>query len=183
MCIYIGIEDLVANALIELVEKSEKREVLFKELDEYGALVIKYLNEKQEQAVLVLSKERTNDFLHDYSDYFELFSKGLDEGIRLKEGIATSELWEKFRGYLSVDVMLAFMDKMSVKALGVSVWIRLRNVIQTSYAPLYSSAVHNRFVHSLGVYYLGGIVSNTIESQKDELREIGDIDRYLIVFK
>ena len=26
---------------------------------------------------------------------------------------------------------------------------RLRNIIQTSYAPLYSSAVHNRFVHSL----------------------------------
>ena len=25
MCIYIGIEDLVANALIELVEKSEKK--------------------------------------------------------------------------------------------------------------------------------------------------------------
>lgn len=43
MCIYIGIEDLVANALIELVEKSEKREVLFKQLDEYGAQVIKYL--------------------------------------------------------------------------------------------------------------------------------------------
>ena len=45
MCIYIGIEDLVANALIELVEKSEKREVLFKQLDEYGAKVIKYLND------------------------------------------------------------------------------------------------------------------------------------------
>lgn len=39
MCIYIGIEDLVANALIELVEKSEKREVLFKQLDEYGAII------------------------------------------------------------------------------------------------------------------------------------------------
>ena len=44
MCIYIGIEDLVANALIELVENTEKREVMFKELDEYGALVVKYLN-------------------------------------------------------------------------------------------------------------------------------------------
>ena len=109
MCIYIGIEDLVANALIELVEKSEKREVLFKQLDEYGAQVIKYLNDKQEQAVLVLSKERTNDFLHDYSDYFEL-----------KEGVSVSQLWEKFRGYLSVDVMLAFMDRVSVSALGVS---------------------------------------------------------------
>lgn len=120
MCIYIGIEDLVANALIELVEKSEKRDVLFKQLDEYGAQVIKYLNDKQEQAVLVLSKERTNDFLYDYSDYFELFSSGIDEGIRLKEGVSVSQLWEKFRGYLSVDVMLAFMDRVSVRALGVS---------------------------------------------------------------
>ena len=116
MCIYIGIEDLVANALIELVEKSEKREVLFKQLDEYGAKVINYLNDKQEQAVLVLS----NEFLHDYSDYFELFSDNIDEGIRLKEGIPVSRLWEKFRGYLSVNVMLAFMDRVSVSALGVS---------------------------------------------------------------
>lgn len=118
MCIYIGIEDLAANALIELVEKSEKREVLFKQLDEYGARVVKFLNDKQEQAVLVLSKERTNEFLHDYSDYFELFSNGMDEGIRLKADISVSQLWKKFRGYLSVDVMLAFMDQMSVSALG-----------------------------------------------------------------
>lgn len=119
MYIYIGIEDLVANALIELVEKSEKREVLFKELDDYGAMVIKYLNSEKKQAVLVLSKERTNDFLHDYSDLFELFSNGMDEGIRLREGVDVRKLWEKFRGYLSVDVMLAFMDKASISALGV----------------------------------------------------------------
>lgn len=120
MAIYIGIEDLVANALIELVEKTKKREVLFKELDEYGAMVIKYLNELDEQAILVLSKERTNEFLHDYSDYFELFTSDNNDGIRLKTGIEVEELWEKFRGYLSVDVMLAFIDKVSVRALGVS---------------------------------------------------------------
>ena len=84
-----------------------------------GAKVIKYLNDKQEQAVLVLSKERTNEFLHDYSDYFELFSSGMDEGIRLKEEISVSQLWKKFRGYLSVDVMLAFMDRVTISALGV----------------------------------------------------------------
>lgn len=60
---------------------------------------------------------------------------------------------------------------------------RLRNVIQTSYSPLYSSAVHNRFVHSLGVYYLGCIVSETIKKQKNELAEVGEIDRYLKVFE
>lgn len=119
MCIYIGIEDLVANALIELVEKSEKREVLFEQLDNYGAQVIKYLNNKQEQAVLVLSKERTNVFLHDYAEYFELFTNDMAEGIRLKENVDVSELWSKFRGYLSADVMLAFMDRKSVNALGV----------------------------------------------------------------
>lgn len=119
MCIYIGIEDLVANALIELVENSEKREVLFKELDDYGAKVIKFLNDRQEEAVLLLSKERTNEFLHDYSDYFELIVRGDAEGIKLREGVTVNQLWDMFRSYLSVDVMLAFMDRATVSALGV----------------------------------------------------------------
>lgn len=29
---------------------------------------------------------------------------------------------------------------------------RLRRINQTSYSPLYSSAIHNRFVHSVGVF-------------------------------
>lgn len=32
---------------------------------------------------------------------------------------------------------------------------RLRNIRQISYESLYPSALHNRFVHSLGVFYLG----------------------------
>lgn len=32
---------------------------------------------------------------------------------------------------------------------------RLRNIRQTGYSALYPSALHNRFVHSLGVFYLG----------------------------
>lgn len=39
---------------------------------------------------------------------------------------------------------------------------RLRRIMQTSYGPLYSSAVHNRFVHSLGVYHLGKIAIQTL---------------------
>lgn len=52
---------------------------------------------------------------------------------------------------------------------------RLRRVSQTSYAPLYSSAVHNRFVHSLGVYYLGERAGKTlVEEIKKKLK--GDFD-------
>ena len=32
---------------------------------------------------------------------------------------------------------------------------RLRNIRQTGYASLYPGVLHNRFVHSLGVFYLG----------------------------
>ncbi len=60
---------------------------------------------------------------------------------------------------------------------------RLRNIIQTSYSPLYSSAVHNRFVHSLGVYHLGCIISKYINRNKNEFKEIGEISRYLTIFE
>lgn len=118
--VYIGIEDLVANALIELIEHANKRVVLFRELDEYGALVVKVLINKGNQAVLILSKERTSEFLRDYSSFFELCSIGKEEGVRLKDGISVNDLWKTFRGALSTDAMLAFMDKSAVAALKVS---------------------------------------------------------------
>lgn len=47
---------------------------------------------------------------------------------------------------------------------------RLRRIIQTSYSPLYSSAVHNRFVHSMGVYHLGEIAFFQLKKEiKDKL--------------
>ena len=75
MYMYIGIEDLVANAIIELVENSQSGEVLFSQINRYGATVVQILSENDKRAILILSKERTNAFLHDYSDYFELFSR------------------------------------------------------------------------------------------------------------
>lgn len=45
---------------------------------------------------------------------------------------------------------------------------RLRNIIQTSYTSIYPSALHNRFTHSLGVYWLGtlsfdALINNSVE--------------------
>lgn len=52
------------------------------------------------------------------------------------------------------------------------VFQRLRRIVQTSYAPLYATALHNRFTHSLGVYHLGriainAIIEKTIETEKN----------------
>ena len=41
---------------------------------------------------------------------------------------------------------------------------RLRNIRQTGYASLYPSALHNRFVHSLGVFHLGKKAISSLET-------------------
>lgn len=119
MCIYIGIEDLVANALIEVIENSDRHEVRFRDLNDYGARVIQILNREEDRAVLIMSRERTSDFLHDYTQYFELVDIEGEEGIALKEDISVDILWEAFRGCIATEVMLAFMNKNSIEALGV----------------------------------------------------------------
>lgn len=54
-------------------------------------------------------------------------------------------------GYISIPnhIFTEIIDQASFQ--------RLRFIRQTSYEPLYSAALHNRFIHSIGVYYLGRI--------------------------
>ena len=60
---------------------------------------------------------------------------------------------------------------------------RLRRIIQTSYSPLYSSAVHNRFVHSMGVFYLGEIASTQVISEIEKKYQFGfDVKRIGQIF-
>ena len=59
-------------------------------------------------------------------------------------------------GYISIPI------KYMNKVIDTACFQRLRRIIQTSYSPLYSSAVHNRFVHSMGVFHLGEIAANQI---------------------
>ncbi len=53
----IGIEDLAANALIELLEKSGCRRVDFETFVKYGNAVTNVLRENGEEATLLFSKE------------------------------------------------------------------------------------------------------------------------------
>ena len=66
---------------------------------------------------------------------------------------------------------------------------RLRRIVQTSYEPLYPSATHNRFVHSLGVYHLGDFVASVVEKNSLPLlkglmgRFAKKYNRYLEIFR
>lgn len=120
---YIYIEDLIVNALIEIIEKSDKdeKEVSFFQINNYSNKVLQYLNDRQEDAIILSSKERIDSFLYTYSDYFELYTEKCLDGIRLKENVDINWLWKEFRGYLSVNVLLAFRNKDAINALEIKI--------------------------------------------------------------
>lgn len=115
--IEISAEDLVANALIELTERSSKREVLFSEAYRYGEEIVRILSEKGKKSVLSLHRNCMLELLDKYSFLFILFSNGEEMGIRLKDNVSVRDLWDRFRGYLPIDIMQVFMDDRAVQKL------------------------------------------------------------------
>lgn len=119
MCFYIGIEDLAANALIEVMKKGDKRFLTYNEIESYGAEVVQILKDSGEKAILILSRDNTEAFFRNYSEFFEEQELDGKPGIALREGKEKEDLIKQFRGYLALDVLLAFMDQRSIGALGV----------------------------------------------------------------
>lgn len=118
MYIYIEIQELVVNALIELAKKNT-RMISFKDLDDYGARVIEVLNGDEDvHAVLVVSRESQQAIVEDYSDFFEYANIGGAKGICLKDGVEAVDLWEKFCASLSLRVVEALKSKQAVQGLG-----------------------------------------------------------------
>lgn len=81
-------------------------------------------------------------------------------------------------GYIEID------EEIIRNVVDTATFQRLRNIVQTSYAPLYSSAVHNRFIHSLGVYHLGKIAYNAVEAsfQEKQNKNISAVKRHGEIF-
>lgn len=122
MCRFIGIEDLVANALIELLEKGACRRVSFETLVKYGTVVMSVLRENGSEAVILISKEYTNELIRNYSDFFEIDQSELNnDAIVLKAEKTVDDLRNRFRAFLTIDSLLAFTDTKSLAELGVAV--------------------------------------------------------------
>lgn len=119
MCFYIGIEDLAANALIESMRRLKKSFLTYREIEDYGSKVVEFLNEKEEKAILILSRESTNALFRNYSEYFEEKSVSGEMGIALRDDVTLEGLIMEFRGYLALDVLMAFVNDSTVRALGV----------------------------------------------------------------
>ena len=98
MCYYIGIEDLAANALIEILQAKNGKDsrnfrVTLRDLETYGEAVVKYLNKNSyEKAQLVLSRAYTSNMFRNYSDFFEEIDLGSETAIALQSGKTVEDL-------------------------------------------------------------------------------------------
>lgn len=118
----IGIEDLAANALIEMskVEKELNQKKIFltySRIEKYGVAVTEFLNTQGNKVVLTLSRENTNNFFKLYSEFFIEDEKEGEKGILLSSKKEIEDLIENFRGYLSLDLLDAFISEKSIEAL------------------------------------------------------------------
>ena len=117
---YIGIEDLVASALIELMKWEESnRKVSLQTLSDYGTVIVKTLTQQGQNAILFLTRESTYEFVHDYADFFMIVEYDGVEFIELQENVKKEDLRHQFRRNITVDLAKALMGKESLKALKI----------------------------------------------------------------
>ena len=115
---YIGIEDLAANALISILSHeqivSESRKFIrFSLLLDYGMEVVKKLTAKGEEATLIYDRESNSMLFRDYSDFFvrKTDAQGY-VGIQLKEGIGVVDIVKRFIGQIPSSVQIVLSDDM-----------------------------------------------------------------------
>ena len=113
--------DLVANAFIANKKTGKNSDFLaFSTLEKYGECVVANLKAKGQDAVLLLSRDRTDDFFDEYGDLFEARQEKGERGVALCRQVSTSELIQRFRGYLPLDLLLALVSPKCVEASGIT---------------------------------------------------------------
>ncbi len=117
MSYFIGIEDLAANALIELVEKTGKRTVRFSQLNDYGNAIMATLRKDDMDVTLIFTKDTTEQFFHNCSDVFSIKELENDIEITLKDGISTDVLRNRFRINIAFYLLKAFVSDSAFKTL------------------------------------------------------------------
>ena len=116
MCTYVKMEHIVASALVELCEKKNINKISLNDIRSYGITVKKHLINNKVDAILLYSDNYTKQFLHDYSDFFEL----IGNDIVIKENVTVDSIREHILSYISVDILFALFSEESLMALNVA---------------------------------------------------------------
>lgn len=115
--ICIKMEDLVGNSFASYLEQTGNRILELDKIEQFGNKVVEQLEKEGEHAYLRLSRDITNEFFYQYSDWFTLTEYNNKMLVVLNENVSVKDLIKKFSGYLSLDVLVAFRNPENIKVL------------------------------------------------------------------
>ena len=117
---YLTLEDLVPNALIELVENDVNRSVSYPTILKYGDVVVKELENRNINAILLIYRDKTLQFQDDYKEFFNFYEIDNIGYVQLKDNINTKYLRQYFRIRQSLDTLIALTSDSSKQVLGIN---------------------------------------------------------------
>jgi len=117
---YLTLEDLVPNALIELIENDVSRTVSYPTILQYGDIVVKELEKRNIDAILLIYRDKTLQFEDNYKEIFNFFEIDNIGYVQLNDNISTQYLRKYFRIRQSLDTLIALTSDSSKQALGIN---------------------------------------------------------------
>ena len=114
---YLELQDLVGNLFITLKQAGINEDRLsYRLIDTYADLLLEELSKQHIDVYFRLSRELTDQFLDENQNLYEESADG--KSIVLLEDLSASDLVKKYRGYLTVKVLIALVDKgLTIKVL------------------------------------------------------------------
>lgn len=108
-CIYV--EDLVANALIENIERNHCRQISFEDLEHYAANVAYWWSTNYHLRLAILdSPYYVNKMLREFSSFFGTIDDGKSCKVFLRDEKTVEDCRKEFRSYLSVAMLTSFIE-------------------------------------------------------------------------
>jgi hypothetical protein len=115
-----GMEDLVANAFLGLLEKRGNgcRKIPMRNLAKYKSNVLNSLNKANQTAVIPTSRNYAAKFFYRYRDYFSFEENDKsDNYICLKEDKTQADLWRRFVAFIPDKAQHYFLDEKNLKPI------------------------------------------------------------------
>lgn len=128
---FLTLEDLAPNALIELVENDISRTISYSTVLQYGLCVVEELKRRNIDGSLLMYRDNIRQFEEEWKEIFDFFEMNDVGYIRLKEGINTNYLRKHFRIQQSPDVLIAMTNKNSKQVLGIHT--EVKKILQKKY--------------------------------------------------
>ena len=117
---FLTLEDLVPNALIQLIENDVSRSVSYLTIIQYGNVVINELKKRDVEAILLIYRDNALQFEDDYKEIFDFFEIDNIDYIKLKDDVSTHYLRKYFRTRQSLDKLIALTSDNSKQVLGIN---------------------------------------------------------------